>query len=48
MVALLFVRDPLIDSMHNFIELEDVDLFAYPTELNEFYMQTLAIYFFVF
>lgn len=48
MVALLFVWDPLIDSEHYFVELKDVDLFAYSTELNEFYVQTLPVYFFVF
>ena len=48
MVALLFVWDPLIDSVHDFVELEDVDLFTYSTELYEFYVQTLAVNFFVF
>ena len=48
MVALLFVWESLVDSVHYFVELEDVDLFRYSTELYKFYVQTLAVYFFVF
>ena len=43
MIALLFVRDPLIDSVHYFIKLKYVNLFAYTTKLNEFYVKTLAV-----